>query len=147
MKYYKIFFSFIGLLYCQQSFEDYKNQQNQSFQSYKNSITKKYKKFEAAEREAFNKFKTDVELKWQNFKSSSNKVYVSYDKDLQSRASIDFDKGDLSIGKLNDSVEKFGIKTEPWTFLINTEGKIKNRYQGFVESKELKTDLESIIEY
>lgn len=57
------------------------------------------------------------------------------------------DKGDLSIGKLNDSVEKFGIKTEPWTFLINTEGKIKNRYQGFVESKELKTDLESIIEY
>ena len=57
------------------------------------------------------------------------------------------DKGDLSIGKLNDSVEKFGIKTEPWTFLINTEGKIKNRYQGFVESKELKTDLESIREY
>ena len=84
-------------MHSQQSFEDYKNQQNQSFQKYKNSITAKYKKFEDAEKEAFNNFKADVELKWQNFKGSSNKVYISYDKDLQSRASIDFDKGDLSI--------------------------------------------------
>ena len=85
------------VLYSQQSFEEYKNQQDKSFQKYKNSITSKYKKFEEAEKEAFDKFKTDVELKWQNFKSSSSKIYVSYDKDLQSRASIDFDKGDLSV--------------------------------------------------
>ena len=97
MKYYKILFSITAAIYSQQSFEDYKNQQNQSFQKYKTSITKKYEKFEDAEREAFNKFKTDVELKWQSFKNSSNKVYVSYDTDLQSRASVDFDKGDLSI--------------------------------------------------
>tara|TARA_B100001250_G_scaffold149806_1_gene128402 strand:- start:557 stop:1840 length:1284 start_codon:yes stop_codon:yes gene_type:complete len=97
LKYYKIFFFFITILYSQQSFEDYKNQQNQSFQKYKNSVTEKYKKFEEAEKEAFDKFKTDVELKWENFKGSSNKIYVSYDNDLQSRASIDFDQGDLSI--------------------------------------------------
>lgn len=97
MKYYKIFFFLITILYSQQSFEDYKNQQNQSFQKYKNSVTEKYKKFEEAEKEAFEKFKTDVELKWGNFKGSSNKIYVSYDNDLQSRASIDFDQGDLSI--------------------------------------------------
>ena len=97
MKYYKILLSITAAIYSQQSFEDYKNQQNQSFQKYKTSITKKYEKFEDAERDAFNKFKTDVELKWQNFKNSSNKVYVSYDTDLQSRASVDFDKGDLSI--------------------------------------------------
>ena len=97
MKYYKIFFFLITILYSQQSFEDYKNQQNQSFQKYKNSVTEKYKKFEEAEKEDFDKFKTDVELKWENFKGSSNKIYVSYDNDLQSRASIDFDQGDLSI--------------------------------------------------
>jgi membrane-bound lytic murein transglycosylase C len=97
LKYFNIFLFLVVGLHSQQSFEDYKNQQNQSFQKYKNSITAKYKKFEDAEKEAFNNFKADVELKWQNFKGSSNKVYISYDKDLQSRASIDFDKGDLSI--------------------------------------------------
>ena len=50
-------------------------------------------------------------------------------------------KGDLSVGVLNDSVQKFNIKTEPWTFLINSKGIVKNRYQGFVESKEIKIDL------
>lgn len=50
-------------------------------------------------------------------------------------------KGDLSVGVLNDSVQKFNIKTEPWTFLINSKGIVKNRYQGFVESKEIKLDL------
>ena len=53
-------------------------------------------------------------------------------------------KGDLSVGVLNDSVQKFNIKTEPWTFLINSKGIVKNRYQGFVESKEIKLDLSKL---
>jgi len=55
-------------------------------------------------------------------------------------------KGDLSIGVLNDSVKKFHIETEPWTFLINQDGIVTNRYQGFVEFKELDHDLKSVIE-
>jgi len=54
-------------------------------------------------------------------------------------------KGDLSLGILNESVKTFGIETEPWTFLINQDGIVKNRYQGFVEYKELEKDLQFII--
>ncbi len=97
MNYLKLFIYSITLLFSQQSFEDFKNQQNQSFQNYKESISKEYKTFEETEKKAFEKFKNDVELQWVEFKGSSNKTYVSYDRDLQSRASIDFDKGDLSI--------------------------------------------------
>tara|TARA_B110000438_G_scaffold73729_1_gene73858 strand:- start:2121 stop:2957 length:837 start_codon:yes stop_codon:yes gene_type:complete len=53
-------------------------------------------------------------------------------------------KGDLSIGKVNKSVEKFGINTEPWTFLINKDGLVVNRYQGYVSSTEMEKDLNSI---
>ncbi|MED5283471.1 MAG: thioredoxin family protein [Chloroflexota bacterium] len=53
-------------------------------------------------------------------------------------------KGDLSVGILNDAVQKFNIKTEPWTFLINSNGKVNNRYQGFVESKEIKLELSKL---
>ncbi|MEC7837379.1 MAG: thioredoxin family protein [Chloroflexota bacterium] len=55
-------------------------------------------------------------------------------------------KGDLSLGILNESVKTFGIETEPWTFLISKGGIVKNRYQGFVEYKELEKDLQFIIE-
>ena len=53
-------------------------------------------------------------------------------------------KGDLSIGILNDSVKKFGIETEPWTFLIDENGIVNKRYQGFVESSELQKDYDYV---
>ena len=62
---------------------------------------------------------------WENFKEVMN-------------------SGDFSLGILNKSVEAFGITSEPWTFLINKEGIVKNRYQGYVDSKELREDLVKI---
>tara|TARA_B100000579_G_C22760786_1_gene818833 strand:+ start:443 stop:1288 length:846 start_codon:yes stop_codon:yes gene_type:complete len=62
---------------------------------------------------------------WENFKEVMN-------------------SGDFSVGILNKSVEAFGITSEPWTFLINKEGIVKNRYQGYVDSKELREDLVKI---
>ena len=62
---------------------------------------------------------------WENFKEVMN-------------------SGDFSVGILNKSVEVFGITSEPWTFLINEEGIVKNRYQGYVDSKELREDLAKI---
>jgi len=53
-------------------------------------------------------------------------------------------KGDLSLGQLNESVKKFGIETEPWTFLVDKNGIVKKRYQGFVEFSELKKDFDYI---
>lgn len=53
-------------------------------------------------------------------------------------------KGDSSLGILNDSVKKFGIETEPWTFLIDEDGMIIKRYQGFVEFSELQKDYDYV---
>ncbi|MFL3008530.1 MAG: murein transglycosylase domain-containing protein [Candidatus Neomarinimicrobiota bacterium] len=92
-----IFLYFGTTLLSQQSFEDFKNQQNSKFQEYKFSITNEYEAFEKSEIESLKKFKKDIELKWEEYKGSSNKVYVSYDDDLQSRALIDFERGQLSV--------------------------------------------------
>ena len=101
-----IFFSlsiiFSSLLFSQQSFEDFKRQQEQAFNQYKESITKEYDAYEAAEKAAFEKFKEDVERQWEEFKGSTAKTYVSYDEDLQSRASIDYENGHLSIEVIID---------------------------------------------
>ena len=101
-----IFFSlsiiFSSLLFSQQSFEDFKRQQEQAFNQYKESITKEYDAYEAAEKAAFEKFKEDVELQWEEFRGSTAKTYVSYDGDLQSRASIDYENGNLLIEVIID---------------------------------------------
>ncbi len=101
-----IFFSlsiiFSSLLFSQQSFEDFKRQQEQAFNQYKESITKEYDAYEAAEKAAFEKFKEDVERQWEEFKGSTAKTYVSYDGDLQSRASIDYENGNLLIEVIID---------------------------------------------
>ena len=55
--------------------------------------------------------------------------------------------GDFSVGNLNESVQLFGLTSEPWTFLINNNGFVENRYQGFVDYKELKKDLSKINVY
>ena len=93
---------FSSLLISQQSFEDFKRQQEQAFSQYKESVTKEYDAYEAAEKAAFEKFKEDVERQWEEFKGSTAKTYVSYDGDLQSRASIDYENGHLFIEVIID---------------------------------------------
>ena len=93
---------FSSLLFSQQSFEDFKRQQEQAFSQYKESVTKEYDAYEAAEKAAYEKFKEDVERQWEEFKGSSAKTYVSYDEDLQSRASIDYENGHLLIEVIID---------------------------------------------
>ena len=93
---------FPALLLAQQSFEDFKRQQEQAFSQYKESVTKEYAAYEAAEKAAFEEFKEDVERQWAEFKGSTKKTYVSYDGDLQSRASIDYENGNLLIEVIID---------------------------------------------
>ena len=87
----------IVLLFSQQSFEEYKKQQEQAFSQYKESVTKEYEQYEQAEKAAYTQFKEDVEKQWEAFKGSTKKTYVSYDEDLQSRASINFEAGEVTV--------------------------------------------------
>ena len=87
----------IGLVFAQQSFEEYKKQQAEAFSQYKASVTKEYEHYEQAEKAAYAQFKEDVEKQWETFRSSTKKTYVSYDEDLQSRASIDYEDGEIMV--------------------------------------------------
>ena len=50
-------------------------------------------------------------------------------------------KGNLSVGIVNKAVESFGLEDEPWTFLINSNGFLIERYQGFTNYEEIKKDV------
>ncbi|MBI88743.1 MAG: hypothetical protein CMG60_01540 [Candidatus Marinimicrobia bacterium] len=92
-----IFFLLAAVTLGQQSFEDFMRSQQKDFDEYKKSLDEEYADYKAKEEAAFKKFKKDVELQWQEFKGSTSKMYVSYDKDLQSRGAIDYDHGEVVI--------------------------------------------------
>ena len=52
--------------------------------------------------------------------------------------------GDPSIGIQSSQVTEWKITTEPWTFLINNQGIITERYEGFVSFEELKEDINNV---
>ena len=97
--------------YAQQSFEEFKRQQEQAYSQFKASITNEYNTFKAEEEAAFRKFKEDVEKQWEEFQGSTKTTYVSYDDDLQSRAAIDFENGEVTIEVIIDHghIEKDGL--------------------------------------
>tara|TARA_B100000029_G_scaffold515871_1_gene625134 strand:- start:1891 stop:3171 length:1281 start_codon:yes stop_codon:yes gene_type:complete len=100
MSYYRsiiFFFVIIGLSRSQQSFEEFKRQQQEEFDQFKQSVEQQYSSFKAKEEAEFKRFKEDVERQWEEYKGSTAKTYVSYDQDLQSRALMDFDKGEVTV--------------------------------------------------
>ena len=53
--------------------------------------------------------------------------------------------GDPSIGTQSTQVTEWKITTEPWTFLINNQGVIIERYEGFVSFEELDEDITNLL--
>ena len=104
-------FIIYGYSYAQQSFEEFKRQQEQTYKQFKESVTDEYNTFKAEEEAAFRKFKEDVEKQWEEFQGSTRSTYVSYDDDLQSRAAIDFEDGEVTIEVIiaHEQIEKDGL--------------------------------------
>ena len=95
-------------LYSQDSFEEFLKQQQRAQQesfdieenelkNYITAVTSQYDKYEREQQQEFEDFKKAVEQKWQDFKSPKSKEYVEYDDDLDSRATIDFEKGEVTV--------------------------------------------------
>jgi len=95
-------------VYSQDTFEEFLKQQQQAqqqafedelseFQNYVAEVTSQYDAYEQQQAREFEEFKKAVEEKWQDFKSPSKKEYVEYDDDLDSRASVDFEKGEITV--------------------------------------------------
>ncbi len=153
--YFIIFFSFP--LFAQQDFEDFLKQQQQDFDHYKKSIAEEYADYEKAEKAAFEKFKKDIELKWNQFRGSTTKTYVSYDDDLQSRAAVDYENGELVIEVIidSDALDLKGInyydgnKYQPYRFGYKNQSIIGNYlfflvsffYSDFQTADHVKKEL------
>ena len=83
--------------YSPDDFANYQKQQMEAFQNYKQSVTAQYADYERREKEAFEQYKREIEEKWEEFKSPEPKTFVEYSEDLNTRQSIDFEKGEVTI--------------------------------------------------
>ncbi len=119
-------------VHSQKSFKEFQKKQQQAqqqafedeisdFQNYVAEVTAQYDAYEQQQAKEFEEFKEAVEEKWHEFKYPSKKVYVDYDEDLDSRASVDFENGEIII-------EVIVMEDEP-------EERVK-------EAKEAKADAE-----
>ena len=102
------FITLLQVTVAQDSFEEFKNRQQQAqqqafedeineFKNYVAEVTSQYEAYEEQQAKEFEAFKKAVEEKWQDFKAPSKKEYVEYDDDLDSRASVDFEKGEITV--------------------------------------------------
>ena len=150
--------SFFIPLLGQDTFEEYFKQQEQAreqvfddeiseFQNYVAEVTSQYKAYEQQQAREFEEFKKSVEEKWQDFKAPSKKKYVEYDEDLNSRATIDFENGEITVEVIVE--EEIGEPSvEPTEKVDDTIPKEENKTQEMQEKKTIKKpkSLKDIVE-
>ena len=52
--------------------------------------------------------------------------------------------GDLSKGRLSPTLTEWGLVTEPWTFILDREGVVSAKFEGFVTAEELTEALDTV---
>ena len=124
--------------YSPDDFSNYQKQQMEAFQNYKQSVTVQYADYERREKDAFEQYKREIEEKWEEFKSPEPKTFVEYSEDLNSRQSIDFEKGEITIEVI---VEENAESGEPIEKQAEKEEKIKEKLkEQLVELIKKKAD-------
>ncbi len=53
--------------------------------------------------------------------------------------------GDVSKGRLAEAVFEWALPSEPWTFILNDDGKVSAKFEGFVTLHELEDALTLVI--
>ena len=51
----------------------------------------------------------------------------------------------LPPGDLVEAVTEWGLPTEPWTFIVDRDGLVRAKFEGFVTLEELEEDLEEVL--
>ncbi|MSQ08208.1 MAG: hypothetical protein EXR44_02770 [Dehalococcoidia bacterium] len=55
------------------------------------------------------------------------------------------EKGDVSIGRVSRAVTEWGLGSEPWTFLIGSNGTIFARFEAFTTQDELESAIKAML--
>ena len=122
--------SFKGLT-AQQTFEEFKLQQEKEFNDFKNTIDEEYESFKKSEDKAYKVYKENIEREWNHFKESSPDIYVAYDDDFLSRSIIDFDNGEMTIEViLREDEIKTGYHDSSFDNLFGNISSFKLSYFG-----------------
>tara|TARA_Y100000588_G_scaffold381566_2_gene467462 strand:+ start:11378 stop:12286 length:909 start_codon:yes stop_codon:yes gene_type:complete len=54
-------------------------------------------------------------------------------------------KGDLARAIMNPVLNEWGLQSEPWTFVIDADGMIVSKYEGFVGEEEILETLSKLL--
>lgn len=55
-------------------------------------------------------------------------------------------QGDLRQAKISPILAEWGLATEPWTFVVDAQGMVRSKFEGFVGSEDLEDAIQSVIE-
>ncbi|MCP4582794.1 MAG: DUF3393 domain-containing protein [candidate division Zixibacteria bacterium] len=115
---------------AQQTFEEYKNQQD-----------KEYANYLKEENEAFEKYVREVEAKWIEFQNSTKRDWFEYSHDLNTLSHVDFEKGKIIIETL--------VEQSAGDPMERASRNIKDKIAGLFEVDSLTHDviLENQVEF
>ena len=55
-------------------------------------------------------------------------------------------QGDLSRARLAPAVEEWGLPSEPWTFIVDRQGRVASKFEGFTTEAEIEEGLNGLLE-
>lgn len=127
-------------------FERFKQQQQEEMQSMRKSdstamlsLEKEYQDYIKAEQEAYDNFVKNMKAIWGgNFVESTNKDWVEYSDDGNSRSVVDFDKGEATI-EIVVSQEEAESETA-------IENKVEDKLKELLKNKGKTKDYDSSVE-
>ena len=55
-------------------------------------------------------------------------------------------QGDLTRGKISPTLVEWGLRTEPWTFIVDAEGLVQAKFEGFVGPVDLEPAIQAVLQ-
>ena len=55
-------------------------------------------------------------------------------------------QGDLSKGRISPTITEWNLPSEPWTFVVDSEGLVSAKFEGFAPKEEVEPALVSVLE-
>lgn len=89
------------LLLNAQSFSEYKKSQNSEFNSYQ----KEFEEYKKAFKKSFSKYTKEIEKKWPTKEISNKHKFVQYNKDFNTKTSIDYNEGIIKLSVIAKNEE------------------------------------------
>ena len=54
-------------------------------------------------------------------------------------------QGDLSKARTSPTVEEWGLATEPWTFIMDRQGRVAAKFEAFASASEIEEELARVL--